>query len=94
VLPVNRRGESFVRPHDLEIQVEPNGSTVEAIVERVVHLGFEVRVDLVLEDSFEASAQLTRDDVEALEQRPGEIVFARPTRSTVFNAVATPPGLP
>jgi len=90
--PVNRVGDSFVRPHDLEIQMEPNGTTVEAIVERVVHLGFEVRIDLVLEDGLEASAQLTRDEAESLELRPGVIVFARPIRSTVFSGVATPPG--
>ena len=46
--PVNRLGEAFIRPHDIEVRVEPNGSTTEAMIERVVHLGFEVRVELVL----------------------------------------------
>ena len=43
----NRLGDAFVRPHDLELTLEPNGATREAMVERVVHLGFEVRVELV-----------------------------------------------
>jgi sulfate transport system ATP-binding protein len=48
--PVNVLGGIFVRPHDLELLLEPNGSTREAMVERVVHLGFEVRCDLVRDD--------------------------------------------
>ena len=43
----NRVGDAFVRPHDLELTLEPNGTTREAMVERLVHLGFEVRVELV-----------------------------------------------
>ena len=89
--PVNRLEETYVRPHDLELQLEPNGATREAMVERIVHLGFEVRVELVLEDGSQASAQVTRDEVDALDLRDGQIVFVRPTRTTVFNAAATPP---
>ena len=51
--PVNRLGDSFVRPHDLELRNEPNGQTTPGTVERIVHLGFEVRVELVLEDGSE-----------------------------------------
>src|SRR4051795_99426 len=48
--PVNRLGDAWVRPHDVEVSHLPNGSTREALVERLVHLGFEVRVDLVRDD--------------------------------------------
>src|SRR5919112_553562 len=54
--PVNRLGDAFVRPHDLELQLVPNGTTAEGMVERVVHLGFEVRVELVLDDGRQVSA--------------------------------------
>src|SRR6478736_2600208 len=40
----NRFGTSWVRPHDLELLREPDDATREAMVERVTHLGFEVRV--------------------------------------------------
>src|SRR5437870_13232282 len=40
---VNRLGDAFVRPHDIELSLEPNGTTKEAMVVRLVHLGFEVR---------------------------------------------------
>jgi sulfate transport system ATP-binding protein len=82
--PVNRLGDTFIRPHDVELLLEPNGSTQEAMVQRLVHLGFEVRVELVRDDGETLSAQLTREQVEGLELRHGQIVYVRPTRQTVF----------
>ena len=82
--PVNRLGDTFIRPHDVELLLEPNGSTQEAMVQRLVHLGFEVRVELVRDDGETLSAQLTREQVEALELESGQIVYVRPTRQTVF----------
>jgi sulfate/thiosulfate transport system ATP-binding protein len=83
--PVNRLGDAFIRPHDVELLLEPNGSTQEAMVQRLVHLGFEVRVELVRDDGEVLSAQLTREQVEALELQGGQIVYVRPTRQTVFS---------
>jgi sulfate transport system ATP-binding protein len=90
--PVSRIGEAWVRPHDVELRLEPNGASREAMVHRVVHLGFEVRVELVLDDGDELSAQVTRDEADELELRDGQIVFVRPSRATSFSEVATPPG--
>jgi len=82
--PVNRLGDAFIRPHDVELLLEPNGSTQEAMVQRLVHLGFEVRIELVRDDGEHLSVQLTREQVEALELQCGQIVYVRPTRQTVF----------
>jgi len=82
--PVNRLGDAFIRPHDVELLLEPNGATQEAMVQRLVHLGFEVRVELVRDDGEVLSAQLTREQIEALELQRGQIVYVRPTRQTVF----------
>jgi sulfate transport system ATP-binding protein len=81
---VNRLGDGFVRPHDIEVTLEPNGSTREAQIERIVHLGFDVRVELVRDDGEHLSAQLTRDEAERLELEAGQIVFVKPTRATTF----------
>jgi sulfate transport system ATP-binding protein len=81
---VNRLGDSFVRPHDLEISLTPNGTTREAMVVRLVHLGFDVRVELLRDDGEAMSAQLTRDEASALELQQGQIVYVRPTRQTSF----------
>ena len=47
---VNKLGEEFIRPHDLEIAHIPEEGSAEAMIERIVHLGFEVRVELGLAD--------------------------------------------
>ena len=81
--PVNRMGNGFVRPHDLEVQLEPNGASQEATVERIVHLGFEVRVEMAL-DGASVSSQVTRAEAERLGLRPGQVVFVQPSRATSF----------
>ena len=72
---VNKLGNSWVRPHDLEITLTPNGTTREAMVVRLVHLGFEVRAELVRDDGEPLTVQLTREQSEALELHDGQIVY-------------------
>jgi sulfate transport system ATP-binding protein len=73
--PVSHFGEELVRPHDIDVRREPNGSAERATVERVVHLGFEVRADLALDDGREVWVQMTRDEAQALELTEGAQVF-------------------
>jgi sulfate transport system ATP-binding protein len=82
--PVNRLGEAYVRPHDVELRLEPDAGSAEAMVERVVHLGFEVRVELVRDDGQHLLAQLTQEEEQQLELERGQIVYIRPSRETVF----------
>jgi sulfate/thiosulfate transport system ATP-binding protein len=82
---VNRLGDSFVRPHDVEIRLQPNGANEEAIVKRVLHLGFEVRIELVLRDGQDLWAQVSRNDLEGLDLEPGQAIFIRPSRERVFS---------
>jgi sulfate/thiosulfate transport system ATP-binding protein len=83
---VNRLGDAWVRPHDVELRLEPNGTTREAQIERIVRLGFETRVELVRDDGERLFAQLTRDEADELELEPGQIVYVRATRATTFSA--------
>ena len=82
--PTTRMGEAFVRPHDIELRAESNGITSAATVERLVHLGFEVRVELEREDGEKLSAQVTRDVADELGLAPGSSIFVRPTRERLF----------
>ena len=85
--PVNRlRNDRFVRPHDIELRAEPNGITSEATVLRLVHLGFEVRVELEKEDGEALSAQVTRETADRLGLETGRRIFVRPTNERVFTA--------
>jgi len=82
--PVNKIGDTFVRPRDISLSLEPDGDGAEAMVERVVHLGFEVRAELVRDDGQHLLAQLTQEEAQALELERGMIVYAKPSRHTVF----------
>ena len=75
--PVARLGDTLVRPHDLRILGEPRDGALEAQVARVVHLGFEVRVELELDGGEPLTAQLTRDEAAELELHGGDIVWVR-----------------
>jgi len=77
--PVARLGEELVRPHDLRVTSEPREGALEAMVDRVVYLGFEVRVELALADGSPLAVQLTRDDAAALELGAGDIVWVGQT---------------
>src|SRR5207237_1397871 len=82
----HRLGDAWVRPHDVDVRHSPNGKTIEAMVDRIVHLGFEVKVELTLSDDRHFSVQLTRDQVDQLELKEGQIVYVRPRSARVFSA--------
>jgi sulfate transport system ATP-binding protein len=88
--PVNRLGDTFIRPHDIEIRGDANGETRRAVVERVVHLGFEVRVEVMLEDGSDVWVQVTREECERLCLDRGATVHVRPRRATTFSEPAAP----
>ncbi|MFD6674028.1 sulfate/molybdate ABC transporter ATP-binding protein [Rhodococcus zopfii] len=91
---VSKLNGQLVRPHDIRLGRTPElaeartEGTAESLgitratVERVVHLGFEVRVELHNEATGESfTAQVTRGDAQALGLRAGETVYARATRA-------------
>ena len=87
---VNRRGALFIRPHDVELSHLREDGAEEAMIERVVHLGFEVRVALLLADGDRLWAQLSRTQAQELELAQGQIVYARPSRARVFDEEGEP----
>jgi sulfate/thiosulfate transport system ATP-binding protein len=76
--PVVETADGPVRPHDLALSHDQSDGAFEAMVTRVVHLGFEVRADLLDGDGQAFSAQLTRDEEAELELESGQIVFVSP----------------
>src|SRR5439155_15464836 len=69
--PVTKLDGRLVRPHDLQILLDAGPSTDEAVVDRIVRLGFEVRVELTRRDGEQVSVQLARTEAEELELREG-----------------------
>jgi sulfate transport system ATP-binding protein len=84
--PVSRVGERLVRPHDLTLLPSPEPGSIEARVQRVVHLGFEVRIELELRDGTRARAQLTRAQTEELELSAGDVIWVRETEAEPVSA--------
>jgi sulfate transport system ATP-binding protein len=99
---------ALVRPHDIRVGRTPDMATaatdptaqspgvVRAIVDRVVVLGFEVRVELTSTASKTPFiAQITRGDAEALALAEGDTVYVRATHvpplADGFSAPASAP---
>jgi sulfate/thiosulfate transport system ATP-binding protein len=79
--PVTEINGELVRPHDLELSTQaPSGAgpdSPEATVTRIVRLGFEVRVEMLLQNR-QTWAQVTRGTADRLGLAPGSTVFIRP----------------
>jgi sulfate transport system ATP-binding protein len=75
--PVSKVGGHLVRPHDLLLSDQPADGAEEAMIQRVLYLGFEVRVELSLRGGEEVTAQVTRAEADQLELADGEIVWVR-----------------
>jgi sulfate transport system ATP-binding protein len=84
---------SLVRPHDIRVGRNPEMAiassddfvqatgVVRATIDRIVMLGFEVRVELTsAADHTPFTAQITRGDAEALGLTEGDTVYVRATR--------------
>ena len=84
--PVSKVGEELVRPHDIAISLAPEDGAKQATVSRIVHLGFEVRVELEVEGEGRVSAQITRHEAERLELAESGTVWVRTTGRTAVPA--------
>jgi len=84
--PVSKVGERLVRPHDITISLTQEDGAQQATVTRVVHLGFEVRVELEVQGEGPVSAQMTRYEAEQLELVEQDVVWVRATGRTAVPA--------
>ncbi|HTX47325.1 MAG TPA: TOBE-like domain-containing protein [Solirubrobacteraceae bacterium] len=89
--PVSTLDGKLVRPHDVSVSLIQQEGSIEAMVLRVIHLGFEVRIELELPGGEIARAQLTRGQTEELELARGDIVYVRPPADS---APSAPDGTP
>ena len=87
--PVNQLDGHYIRPHDIDIVVDPLDQASEAMIDRIIHLGFEVRVELTHHDGSHFTVQLTQPQLEELELTERQIVWVRPGRKTKFEGGET-----
>ena len=86
--PTTSLGGHLVRPHDIDVSHDPADSSVEGLIERIAHVGFEVRMDLKLADGAPLRVQLTRARAEELELAAGQIVHLRRSRPALRSVAA------
>jgi len=67
----------LVRPHDLEVLLDAEPGAREAQIERIVHLGFDARCELRLDDGERVAVQMTERRATELELEAGQIVLVR-----------------
>src|SRR4028119_1338364 len=70
--------EIFLRPHDVLIETKENSATVPARISRLIHLGWEIQVELTLDDGQVVNAHLTRERFDSLLLQPQQRVFVKP----------------
>ncbi len=73
--PATELDGQWVRPHDLVLRRQPGDDAHAGVVERITHLGFEVRVDIRMEDWDSTWVQLSRGAAADLDLTPDEVVW-------------------
>ena len=76
--------EVFLRPQDVVVERDQNGTTVPARVSRLIHLGWEIQAELTLDDGQVVTAHLTRDRFDELQLEPQQRVYVKPKDAKSF----------
>lgn len=76
--------EVFIRPHDVIIEKAPVDGTVAATISRVIYLGWEVRVELRLQDGELINAYLPREQFDQLNLNARHQVYVKPREVKAF----------
>jgi sulfate/thiosulfate transport system ATP-binding protein len=78
----------FLRPQDVVIQTSPAEDTAPAKVHRILNLGWEIRVELVLKSGETVTGVLSREQFNHLNIREDQRVYVKPKQARVFPAYA------
>jgi len=74
----------FVRPHDLEIELNGNGATTPATIKRLVNVGREVQAELKLPDEYLVLVNISRERFDELNLKTDQQVFVKPKNAVLF----------
>ncbi|MBD2472202.1 TOBE-like domain-containing protein [Nostoc sp. FACHB-145] len=74
----------FLRPQDVIIEKHAQEATVSAKVSRLIHLGWEIQVELTIDDGQLVTAHLTRDRFNELQLEPQQQVYVKPKDAKSF----------
>ncbi|MCT7983595.1 TOBE-like domain-containing protein [Laspinema sp. A4] len=77
----------FLRPHDLLIKTEPEPDFMAAKVTRLVHLGWEIQVELALQSGAILTAQLSRERFDELQFEANQWVYVKAKETKIFPGI-------
>lgn len=86
----DRSAQIFVRPQDIQIHTSPTEGSIPAKIDRIIHLGWEVQVELVLADGQQVTGHLTRQDFVHLSLKDEQNVFLTPRQAQLFGVSGEP----
>lgn len=85
---VSPSDQVFLRPHDIVIQTQADEDGTPAKVEHIIHLGWEIRVELLLNLGQRINAHLSREQFNQLDLKEDQRVYVKPKNAKVFPAYA------
>jgi len=74
----------FIRPHDIQLLKEPQQTTVKATIDRIIHLGNQIRAKLITGDGLSFIVFLSRAQFDQLDLKTGQDIFVKPKETKVF----------
>ena len=89
--PATQLDGEWIRPHDLTVHRVGDTSRHRGRVDRITHLGFEVRVDVQLDNGEQTWVQLSRGAADELGLEAGDVVWVDPSPHALDAAGARPP---
>jgi sulfate transport system ATP-binding protein len=78
----------FLRPHNIVIEPQAFVDAVPARVDRVIHLGWEIQVELILQTGQLVTAYISREDFDQLKLVRNQNVFLRTKEVKTFPGYA------
>ncbi|HEY9888862.1 MAG TPA: TOBE-like domain-containing protein, partial [Candidatus Obscuribacterales bacterium] len=87
---IPHHGEVFLRPHDIEITLSATSDSLSATVDRFIHLGWTIRVELTLANGQPVTAHINREQLQCLQLHAGQAVFLQPKAIRSFGPDAVP----
>lgn len=74
----------FLRPHDVVIETDSDGTKATAKVTRLIHLGWEIEAELALDDGHQVKALLSREQFDELQLKPQQEVYITTKQAKSF----------
>ncbi|MBE9226519.1 TOBE-like domain-containing protein [Phormidium sp. LEGE 05292] len=81
---LTEKEQIFLRPHDVLVQLQPVKGAVSARIDRIIYLGWEIRVELVLESGERVNAYLSRERFLQLQLQPSQQVYVQSKKIKIF----------